>query len=51
MINPRDMDKISYNQSESRDTMILYVVTRVFPLMHSIVLRFEAQMQYNPLLG
>ena len=27
--NPRDMNKISYNQSKSRDTMILYVVTRV----------------------
>ena len=26
MISLRDMNKISYNQSESRDTMILYVV-------------------------
>ena len=31
MINPRDMNVISYNQSENRDTIILYVVTRVCP--------------------
>ena len=30
MINPRDTNKISYNQSESKDTMILYVVMGVF---------------------
>ena len=29
MINPRDTNKISYNQLESRDTVILYVVARV----------------------
>ena len=28
MIIPRDMNKISYNQLESRDAMILYMVTK-----------------------
>ena len=29
MINPRDMNKISYNQSQGRDTMVLYVALKV----------------------
>ena len=29
MISRRDMNKISFNQLKSRDTMILYVVKRV----------------------
>ena len=50
MINPRNMNKILYNQSKSRDTMILYVVKGLI-VMHLIVLGFEAKMQYNLLLG
>ena len=29
MINPRDMNKISYDQSWSRDTVVLYMALRV----------------------
>ena len=29
MINPRDMNKISYHHSKSRDNMILYMIIGV----------------------
>ena len=51
MKNPMDMNKISYNQSLSRDNVVLYVALRGYALMHPRVLGFEAEMQYDLLLG